>query len=210
MEPLFLFAVLPFGLLSLFDKELRKGGATAGFGFLAALAPVVAKGISSLIGHKQQKSSAKQAEEQRKLEAQQADALAKQQWEAQQNSPSAQLARFKSTMQLGRLAGGLGGLSNVPKSLMDYYTSARTMPTYSGVSSYVPTAQKGGTGWDIAAGVADALQYLDTSKFKRGGGGTPGQTPPIASTPMTSSTPTLNAGLITNRYIPFDPKLGRG
>ena len=169
-------ALLPLSLLSLWFHRNENHRATAGFGFLAALAPVLAKGIGSLISSKQNKSKAKQAEEQRKLEAQQADAAAKQQWEAQQNSPQAQAARYKNTLQYGRLAAGLGGLDKVPKSMAAYYNSVRTMPEYSGVSSYVPTAQKGGGGWDFAAGLTDALSYLDTSKLGGGakGGGVSG------------------------------------
>jgi len=160
-------ALLPLALSSLFDKNRSRS--TAGFGFLAALAPVLAKGIGSLIGSKQKKAAAKQAEEQRKLEANQADALAKQQWESQQNSPAAQAARFKSTMQLGRLAGAMGGKDKVPPSMLNYYQSQRTMPTYSAQSSYVPTAPTKSGPWNFLGGVADALSYLDTSKL--GGGG---------------------------------------
>lgn len=161
---LYVFALLPLALASLFDKNRARS--TAGFGFLAALAPVIAKGIGSLISHKQNKSAQKQAEEQKKLEAQQADALAKQQWEATQNAPGAQAARFKNTLALGKLAGHMGGsLDKVPPSMLKYYQSMRTMPEYNAQSSYVPTAQKGGGGWDLAAGVTDALSYLDTSKM---------------------------------------------
>lgn len=211
---LYALALLPFGLLSLWFHRNENHRATAGFGFLAALAPVLAKGIGSLISHKQGKSAAKQAEEQKKLEAQQADALAKQQWEAQMNSPQAQAARYKNTLQYGRLAAGLGGLDKVPKSMAAYYNSARTMPEYSGVSSYVPQAEKGGGGWDFAAGLTDALSYLDTSKL--GGGSKPmGQTPNFASTGGGSAAPTASATNPLADYInrsksgykPFDPKL---
>ena len=65
-----------------------------------------------------------------------------------------------------------GSLDKLPPSIRNYYQSQRTMPTYSGVSSYVPTAERGGSGWDFAAGVTDALGYLDTSKLK---GKSPGQ-----------------------------------
>lgn len=208
MESLMLFALLPLGLASLFQRRLPTS--TAGFGFLAALAPVVAKGIGSLISHKQKKSAEKQAEEQRKLEAQQADALAKQQWEAQQNSPAAQEARFKNTLQLGRLFGAMGGKDKVPPSIAKYYESARSMPTYSGVSSYVPTAQKGGTGWDIAGGVADALQYLDYNKLKSqpksggvlsgfGAGSSFGNENPAPAAPSTAP---FGAGLNIKRLAP--------
>jgi len=156
-------ALLPLALASLFDKNRSRS--TAGFGFLAALAPVLMKGVSSLINRGKNKAVAKQAEEQKKLEATQADALAKQQWEGQQNSPAAQAARFKNTMQLGRLSGAMGGLDKLPPSISKYYQSQRTMPEYSAQSSYVPTAKKGGGGWDFLGGVTDALSYLDTSKM---------------------------------------------
>ena len=76
---IYCLALLPFGLLSLWFHRHENHRSTAGFGFLAALAPVIAKGIGSLISHKQNKSKEKQAQEQAKLEAQQQDALAKQQ-----------------------------------------------------------------------------------------------------------------------------------
>ena len=198
----YLFALLPFGLLSLWLHRNENHRSTAGFGFLAALAPVVASGIKSLIGHKQQKSAQKQADEQAKLEAQRADEQARQKWEAEQNSPSAQAARFKSTLSLGRLAGAMGGLAKVPKSIASYYQSQRTMPTYSGTSSYIPTAQKGGTGWDIAGGIADALGYLDTSKLK-GAPKSPGQ-------PVGSAAPTYATGQLSQFLKPKNTGFGSG
>ena len=51
------FALLPLGLFSL---GTRSRGAHAGFGFLAALAPVLAKGAMNLIGHKQKAAAANQ------------------------------------------------------------------------------------------------------------------------------------------------------
>lgn len=204
------FALLPLALLSLFERGRHRH--TAGFAFLAALAPMIAKGALSLIKHKQQGSANKQAEEQRKLEAAQADTLARQQWEAQQNSSGAQAGRFKNTFSLGRLAGAMGGLANIPKSIADYYQSGRKMPEYAGTSSYVPTAKKGGGIWDFASGLGDALSYLDTSKFGKGGGATPmspGQ--PVGGSSFGGGTNFL--GGLTSRlkgggYKPFDAKLG--
>jgi hypothetical protein len=172
-----LFALLPLALASLFDRETRKGHSAGFLPLLAALAPVIAKGVGNLIGGKQKKAAAKQAEEQKKLEAQQADTLARQQWDTQQNSPAAQAARFKNTMQLGRLGGAMGGIDKIPPSIAKYYQSQRAMPEYTGTSSYVPTAEKGGGGWDFLGGVTDALSYLDTSKL----GG------PKASVPLMSA-----------------------
>lgn len=196
---LYLFALLPLGLFSLFEKGRHRH--TAGFGFLAALAPVLAKGIGSLISHKQNKSKEKQAQEQAKLDAAAADAQAKQQWEAQQNSPAAQAARFKATLQMGRLAGKMGGsIDKLPPSIRNYYQLQRTMPEYGGISSYVPTAQKGGGGWDFAAGLTDALSYLDTSKL----GKSPGQPTRSysgfgAGSSFGNKALNVGAGLITNR-----------
>ena len=207
-----------------------------GGSLIEALAPVVASGVGSLIKSKQGKAEQKQLEEQRRLEAQRADQLARQQWEAQVNSPQAQAARFKNTLQYGRLAAGLGGLEKVPKSLASYYQSARATPEYTGTSSYIPTPQKGGTGWDIAGGIADALGYLDTEKLKRGK--TPGVSPDLMAAGNAAARPVgmgaLQGGgpatsiigdylarqktqaqpqvaLSSGRQItPFDPKLGRG
>lgn len=178
---------LTFSVLALLPLALlgwRRGYRASDAGFLplllAALAPVIAKGIGSVIGSKQKKSAQQQAEEQRRLETQQADAQAKRSFEEQQNSPAAQQARFRNTLQLGRLAGGLGGMDKVPPSIAKYYQSMRTAPQYTGTSSYIPTPKKGGGVWDFLGGVTDALSYLDTSKLK---GGQPpmGQTPQILS-----------------------------
>ena len=162
--PFVLFALLPLGLFSLFEKGRHRH--TAGFAFLAALAPMIASGISSLINHGKQKSAAKAAEEQKRLEAQQADKLARQSWETEQNSPAAQAARFKSKFAYGKLAGAMGGLDKVPQSLANYYKSGYAMPEYTGTSSYVPTAKKGGGAWDFLGEAAKAVSYLDPSVFK--------------------------------------------
>lgn len=235
----YVFALLPFALLSLFERGRHR--ATAGFGFLAALAPVVAKGIGSLIGHKQQQSAQKQAEEQRRLEAQRADELARAQWEAEMNSPAAQAARFKNTMALGRLAGAMGGMDKIPPSMAKFYQSMRAMPEYKGTSSYIPTPKKGGGVWDFLGGVTDALSYLDTSKI---GKGTPGINPRVQAmgnqaaasgglgalqgggmaTSLSGGGATSAIADLTNRLRapqpiqlssgqqinPFDPKFGRG
>ena len=163
--PFAIFALLPLGLFSLLDRNRARS--TAGFGFLSFLAPVIAKGIGSLIGHKKQKAEAKQQEEIARLQAQRADELSRQQWQAELDSPAARAARFKNTLSLGRLAGKMGGLDKLPPSIRNFYQSQRTMPEYTGTSSYIPTPKKGGGAWDFLGGVTDALQYLDTSKFGR-------------------------------------------
>ena len=164
--PFALFALLPLGLASLFSLRLPRS--TAGFGFLAALAPVVASGISSLIGHKKQKASAKAAEEQRRIEAERADAEAKRQWESAQQTPSEQARRFKSKFAYGKLAGAMGGLEKVPKSLIDYYKGGYTIPEYTGTSSYVPTVQPKSGLWDFLGGVTNALGQFDYGGYKAG------------------------------------------
>lgn len=168
-------ALLPLALASLFNRSRARS--TAGFGWLAALAPVIAKGVGSLIGHKQQSSAQKQAEAMRKAEADRALEEQKAQWNAAQNSPAAQASRFKNTFALGRLAGSMGGMDKIPPSIAKYYQNLRTMPEFTGTSSYIPTPKKGGGVWDFAGGVMDALSYLDTDKLKSGMGRTPGINP---------------------------------
>jgi len=164
--PFVLFALLPLGLFSLFERGRHR--LTAGFAFLAALAPMIASGISSLVNHGKQKSAAKAAEEQKRLAAEQADKLARQQWEAEQNSPQAAGARYKATFGLGRLAGKMGGLDKIPPSMRQWYDSQRTMPTYGGTPSYVPTPKKGGGLWDFLGEAAKAVSYLNPADFKSG------------------------------------------
>ena len=163
--PFAVFALLPLGLASLFSPRLPR--ATPGFAFLPFLAPLIAKGASMLINRGKNKASEKQAEEARRLETQRADEVARQQWQAEQDSPAARAARFKSTLSLGRLAGKMGGLEKLPPSIRNYYQTMRTMPEYMGTSSYIATPKKGGGVWDFLGGVAEALPYADTSQFGR-------------------------------------------
>ena len=189
--PFALLALLPLGLFGLLERGRHRQ--TAGFAFLAALAPLIAKGIGSLISHKQAGSKEKQAEEQKRLEAEQADKLARQEWDTQQNSPAAQAARFKSKFAYGKLAGAMGGLDKVPQSLSDYYKSGYATPEYGGTSSYVPTAKKGGGVWDFLGEAAKAASYLNPADFKSGpkppaatgfGGSTGGFTVPQIDTKL--------------------------
>lgn len=170
MESLMLFALLPLGLFSLFTRRLPRS--TAGFGFLAALAPVIASGLGSLIKGKQQSSAAKKQAEYEKQQALAAEAANKASWEAQQNSPAAQMQRMGFNMKLGRLLGAMGGREKVPPSLLNALDASRAMPTYTPGAAYVDKPSSG-SGWDVAAGAADALSYLDTSKI--------GRTPKISS-----------------------------
>jgi hypothetical protein len=135
---------------------------------LLALAPVVAKGAQTLIQHKQQGAANKTAAAQAKQDALAADSQAKLDWEEKQNSPAAQMARFKNTFALGKLGGKLGGIDKIPKSIAAYYNSQRAMPTYTGQSSYREPVKAGGGGWNIAAGITDALSQYSPSSFKKG------------------------------------------
>jgi hypothetical protein len=134
---------------------------------LLALAPVVASGVGSLIKSKQASNAKKTAQAQAKQDALAADAQAKLDWEEKQNSPAAQAARFKSTFSLGKLAGHLGGMDKVPKSVAAYYNSQRAMPTYTAQSSYQEPVKSSGGGWNLAAGIADALGQYSPSSFKK-------------------------------------------
>jgi len=228
-------ALLPLALASLFHK--RKDSDALIFGlalapFLKMVAPVVAKGVSSLIGSKQKSNAAKTAEAQRKKEVEAADAKAKLDWEGQQNSPAAQAARFKNTLQLGRLSGSMGGLDKLPPSIKNYYQTQRTMPTYTGQSSYIEPVKAKGGGWNFLGGVADALSYLDTSKMGGGGvskslmgagnaaaaqgglGALQGGGPATILSDLTkrvSKQPQAPIRLSSGQTInPFDPKLGNG
>ena len=134
---------------------------------LLALAPVVAKGAQTLIQHKQQGAANKTAAAQAKQDALAADAQAKLDWEEKQNSPAAQMARFKNTFALGKLGGKLGGIDKVPKSIAAYYNAQRAMPTYTGQSSYREPVKASGGGWNIAAGIADALGQYSPSSFAK-------------------------------------------
>src|SRR4030042_4452582 len=121
-------SLLPFfAFLSLFHK--RGHHSEAGFlPFLAALAPVLAKGAMSLVGYKQKQSVEEQAEEQKKLEAAKADAEARHAWELRMQSPEEQARRFKSKFAFGKLAGKMGGMDKVPPSLAAYSKSGYAMP----------------------------------------------------------------------------------
>ena len=164
--PFALFALLPLGLFGLLERGRHRH--SAGFAFLAALAPMIASGISSLISHKKAGSAQKTAEEEKRLAAAQADKVAREQWDTQQNSPAAQASRYKNTLQLGRLAGSMGGLDKLPPSIRNYYQAQRTVPTYGGTPSYVAPAKKGGGVWDFLGEAAKAVSYLDPAAFKSG------------------------------------------
>lgn len=173
-------ALLPLGLLSLFVKGRHRH--TAGFGFLAALAPVVAKGVSAIVKHKQQKSAEKKAAEYERQTAQAAEAERRAEFEAAQNSPQAAMQRLSFNMKLGKLLGAAGGRGKVPPSLLNAYDTARKVREYTPGASYVPRPTSGAGVWDVLGGATEALSYFDPSMLKRKSTGAP-TTPTFASTP---------------------------
>lgn len=179
---IYLFALLPLSLLSLLERGRHRY--TAGFGFLAALAPVVAKGIGSLISHKKQQSAEKKQIEYQKQQAMQEEAQRRAAFEASQNTPQAAMQRMGFNMKLGRLLGAMGGRDKVPPSLLKAYDTARAMQTYTPGAAYVPPPTSGAGIWDVLGGATEALSYLDVNKLKGGGKApmSPGQPVNTAST----------------------------
>jgi hypothetical protein len=157
-------ALLPLALASLLHRDRR--GTYAGFGFLAALAPVVAKGIGSLISHKQKKSAEKKQAEYDKQVAAQEEMSRRSAFDAVQNSPGALAGRQKFTMQLGRLLGKTGGKDKIPPSIYNYLSQGRQAQAYTPGAAYTPQPTSGAGGWDLAAGIGDALSYFDYNKLK--------------------------------------------
>ena len=205
-----LFALLPLGLASLFDREIRKGGTFAGFGFLAALAPVVASGLSSLIGHKKQQSAEKKQIEYEKQQALAAEAARRSEYESAQNSPGALASRQKFTLQLGKLLGAAGGKEKIPPSIYNYLSSQRQAQAYTPGAAYTPKPTSGAGFWDFASGLGNALSYLDTTKLGKGKVPmSPGQ-PTGSPAPYTFQTGQLSTLLKPKPISPFDPGLGRG
>jgi hypothetical protein len=175
-------ALLPLGLFSLFGKHRRSD---AGFGFLAALAPAIFSGIKSIVSHKQQSSKEKKAAEYEKQQAAAEEAARKTAWDAQQNSPQANLQRMSFNMQLGRLLGGVGGRDKAPPSLVKALDAARGPQTYVPGTGYTPKPSSGAGIWDVIGGATDALAYLDPSAIKSKPKTT---TPPIyGNTPQSST-----------------------
>lgn len=171
----YVFAVLALGLFSLFDKDLRMGGGTyAGFGFLAALAPVLAKGVSSIIGRQKAKGEAKKqaAYEQQQLAAD--EAAKRSAFEDAQDAPAAAMQRLKFNTGLAKILGLFGGREKTPQFLQQAFDTARQRKAYTPGPAAVPKPQQGGGFWNFASGLQDALGYLDPSKLtKKPGSGVP-------------------------------------
>lgn len=164
-------ALLPLALASLLHRERK--GVYAGFGFLAALAPVVASGLSSLFKHKQAKSAEKKQAEYDKQQALATEAANRTAFESSQNSPQALAQRQKFTIQLGKLLGKAGGKEKIPPSIYNYLSQGRQAQAYTPGAAYTPKPTSGAGIWDFASGLGDALSYFDYSKLKKptGSGG---------------------------------------
>jgi hypothetical protein len=156
-----IFALLPLGLASLVH---RTRAAHAGLGFLAALAPMLFQGAKEVIGGKQKSNQAKQQSAYEAQLAAQQEEQKRAAFEAAQDSPQKAMERLSFNMKLGRLMGAMGGRGKVPPSLLKAYDTARQRATYTPGSAYVPKPT-GGSKWDFAGGLANAMSYLDTSKL---------------------------------------------
>lgn len=194
---LYAFAFLPFALLSLFARGNHR--ATAGFGFLAALAPVVASGVKSLIGHKQKQSAEKKQIEYERQQHMAAEAQKRAAFEAQQNSPQAALQRQAYNLKLGKLLGKAGGRDKLPPSLLAGLDAARRVQEYTPGAGYVAPPTSSAGGWDLASGITDALDYFDYEKLKK----PRVTTPPIANTPF-------RTGQLASLIRPQNPNFASG
>ena len=179
-------------------------GTTIGFlPLLAALAPVVAKGIDLIAKHKQQGAANKQAQEQAKQDALAAEAERRASYEASQNSPGALAGRQKFTLQLGKLLGAAGGKEKVPPSIYNYLNQQRTAQAYTPGAPYQAPVKKGGGSWDFASGLTDALSYLDTTKIGSGKA-------KIPSTPTYAPSGTFQTGQVSDLLKPKRPGFASG
>jgi hypothetical protein len=158
-------ATLPLGLASFFSRPKR--GTYAGIGFLAMLAPVLAKGVQSLIGHKQKKGEEKKAAAYAQQQAAAEEAAARQKFEASQDSPAAAVQRLKFNTKLAQILGKFGGREKTPGFITGAFDTARKRAEYQPGAAYVPPPTSGGGFWGAAGGIADALSYLDTSKLSK-------------------------------------------
>ncbi len=133
---------------------------------IIALAPVVAAGIKAVVDHKAAGAAADQQNAYQKTLADQKEAQNKAAWEAQQNSPQADVQRMGFNLRLGKLLGAMGGRDKVPPSLLKGLDAARAMPTYTPGADYVAPPKTGGSVWDVVGGAANAMQYYNPSAGK--------------------------------------------
>jgi hypothetical protein len=131
-----------------------------------ALAPVVAAGIKAVVDHKAASAAADQQNAYQKTLADQKEAQNKAAWDAQQNSPQADVQRMGFNLRLGKLLGAMGGRDKVPPSLLKGLDAARAMPTYTPGAEYVAPPTTGGSGWDVAGGALNALRYYNPNAGK--------------------------------------------
>lgn len=157
------FALLPLGLASFLHRKER--GTFAGLGFLAALAPVIASGIGSIVKSKQKKGEEKKAAQYAQQQAEAAEAAKRAEFEAAQNTPQAAMQRLKFNTQLAQILGKFGGREKTPGFLLNAFDTARKVKEYTPGAAYVPPPTSGGGFWGFAGGLADALSYFDPSKL---------------------------------------------
>lgn len=155
-------ATLPLGLASF---VMRSRGAHAGIGFLAALAPVLGKGVLNLIGHKQKKGEEKKQIAYQQQRAAAEEAARRSEFEAAQNTPQAAMQRLKFNTKLAQILGKFGGREKTPGFLLNAFDTARKTREYTPGTAYTPPPTSGGGFWGFAGGLADALGYFDPSKL---------------------------------------------
>jgi hypothetical protein len=176
------FAVLALLPLALASLVRRERGTYAGFGFLAALAPVIAKGVGSLINHGKAKSEAKKQAAYETQQAAAKDAADRAAFESAQDAPAAAMQRLSFNTKLAKILGQFGGREKTPGFLLNAFDTARKRKEYVPGAAAVPKPQAGGGFWNFASGLTDALGYLDTSKIGKGG------KPPLLSPNIRPST----------------------
>ena len=155
------------------DYQCALRGTYAGIGLLGLLAPVIGKGIGSLISHKQKKG-----EEKKKIAYDQQLAAAKEaqdraDFEAAQDTPQAAMSRLKFNTKLAQILGKFGGREKTPGFLTSAFDTARKRKEFTPGAAFVPPPTSGGGFWGFAGGLADALSYFDPSKLKKPVGQTP-------------------------------------
>ena len=169
MELFAIFGLLPLALFSFLSKGKR---ADAGFGFLAALAPVVASAVGGLINRKSQQSAEQRQADYLRQRAEQEEAQRQAAFQAQQSSPQAQMQRLRFNTRLAQLLGGFGGRGQTPGFILNAFDAARTPQEYTPGGGFIePPKRTGGGFWDYAGDVANAASYFDTSRYSRGGQG---------------------------------------
>lgn len=178
-----LFATLPLALFSFLSRGKR---ADAGFGFLAALAPVLTSAVGGLFNRKSKQSAQDKEIEYKRQQAEQEEANRRAAFEAQQNSPQAQMQRLGFNTRLASLLGGFGGREQTPGFILNAFDAARSPQEYTPGAEFIAPPKQGGSFWDYAGDAANAASYYDTSGRQRskaaqsGAGAAPGAAPTVA------------------------------